>query len=86
MERPPFPDGDDAEQQNTLDAPKLLPIQTCEASQSTSSSASIEDEAPKTSIQNGRFLLNRPSSLSTKRKFFIGLIIVCLRHRCQLGW
>ena len=44
MEKPSLPDGDDTEVQDALDAPKLLPIQTCQASQPTSSSASIEDE------------------------------------------
>lgn len=36
----------------------------------------ISENAP--AIQNNHLSLNKPSSLSTKRKFFLGLVIVCV--------
>lgn len=44
---------------------------------STSLAINARTEAKK-SVRNGRFSLNQPSSLSTKRKFILGLVIVCL--------
>ena len=44
---------------------------------------SIEGYSPSEQIQNVTVLKNQPSSLATKRKFFLGLVIVCV---VALSW